>query len=151
MNTCNNTDGSKADIKQHAYKIKSIRQKQITSHDNISHKVKRTLAPTEDNMEITILYLDTHTLRAISKIRHPETWNTHQLNQTNPKATEIPAEDIERMINAIQSKETTTQEQALGFYMRKKLKTLKHGIYGIKERPNNSINWRTYRCLGSQF
>ena len=37
---------------------------------------------------------------------------------------DITNEMIEPMINAIQSKDTTPEEQAQGFYTRKKLKTL---------------------------
>ena len=125
INVCNQTDISKADVKQHHYEIKSTRRRQIITCDNVKDKAKQTLAPTEDDMEITTPYLDTYTLRAISKIRHPDTWNNPQLDPSSLQIADISADEIERMINAIQSKETTQQEQqALGFYTRKKVKTL---------------------------
>ena len=75
-------------------------------------------------MEITTPFLDTHTLRAISKLRHPDIWDNIQLDLLTLTNANISTEVTERLINAIQSKETTPEEQALGFYTRKKLKTL---------------------------
>ena len=43
-------------------------------HIKLIDKVKCTLAPTEDDLKITTPILDTHTLRAISKLHHRKLW-----------------------------------------------------------------------------
>ena len=94
------------------------------SRNTIRNKIKRTLAPSEDDMAITTPYLNTHTLRAIAKIKEPTMWNDPKLDAKLMNIEDISAEEIEQMINALQSKEMTAQEQALGFYTRNKLKSL---------------------------
>ena len=90
--------------------------------NNIRAKIEKQLAPTEDDMEISIPTLDIHSLKAITKLRHPEVFedNPHDPFDQSDISTEL----IELMINAIQSKETTPEEQALGYFTRRKLKTL---------------------------
>ena len=69
-------------------------------------------------------FLDTHSLRAISKLQHPQLWPEHDREQIEYEEADISTELIERLINAIGSKSTTAEEHALGFFTRKKLKTL---------------------------
>ena len=102
---------------------KPINNIQLIQQRNLEEKIRQTLAPIEDDMVITTPFLDTHTLRAISKLQHPTLW-PHKSNSQSYEEADITTELIECLIHAIQSKDTTPEEQALGFFTRKKLKTL---------------------------
>ena len=66
-------------------------------------------------MAMSVPTLDLHSLRAISKLRHPNSsFDTESL----------PSDLIEFTIDAIRSSATTSEEQALGFFTRRKLKKL---------------------------
>ena len=56
----------------------------------------------------------------------------HNKEQTECKEADISTELMERLINATQSKSTTAEEHALGFFTRKKPKTL--GNMGLVAR-----------------
>ena len=59
--------------------------------------------------------IDIQDLQAIAKLQHPN---------SNFSSKSIPIEMIETAINAIESKATTLQEQALGYFTQKKFKRL---------------------------
>ena len=99
INLFSQTNISKADVRQHQYDIESIWRIQDRTTDTVRDNVARALAPTEDNMEITTLYLDTHTLRVISKLRHPNIWNNTQLDSLTITNADISTEVIERLVN----------------------------------------------------
>ena len=90
----------------------------------VAKRIRQTLAPIEDDMAITTPFLDTHTLCAISKLQHPNFWPPQNISNTASKEADTSTELVERLIHAIQSKDTTPKEQALGFFTRIKLKTL---------------------------
>ena len=93
-------------------------------HIQLIDKVKHTLAP-EDDVEITTTpTLDTHTLRVMSKLHHPELWPAKKEESQQYEEADITTKIIKRFINAIQSKDTAPEEQALGFFTKKKPKTL---------------------------
>ena len=80
--------------------------------------IRRKLAPTEDDMNMVVPTIDIASLRAIARLHRKG-------NQKLPlDEDELPTEMIEMMINAINSKATTTEEQALGHFTRKKLQKL---------------------------
>ena len=123
INMLNGTKFTTEEINQHFREMQNIRQ-EIKSRNlnNIRAKIERQLAPTEDDMDISIPTLDIQSLKAITKLRHPELFedNSHDSFDQADISTEL----IELMINAIQSKETTPEEQALGYFTRRKLKSL---------------------------
>ena len=87
-------------------------------------RVQKQLAPTEDDMDISMPTIDLHSLRAIAALHRT---NDRKIpNRTKLKFDEdtVPDTIIEQIINAIQSKSTTQAEQALGHFTRKKLKLL---------------------------
>ena len=94
-------------------------------------------------MEISIPTLDIHSLKAITKLRHPEIFedNLHDPFDQSDISTEL----IKLMINAIQSKETTPEEQALGYFTRRKLKTLNTWKEWKSGENNKWINSQTYK------
>ena len=66
-------------------------------------------------MEVSVPTLDLHSLRAIAQLRHPNT----------PFDTDtLPSDLLEFTVDAIRSSATTSEEQALGFFTRRKLKKL---------------------------
>ena len=67
INHFNHTDMSLMDVKRHHNNIKSIQRTKNRTTTEVRTKTVKTLAPSEDDMEITTPYLDIHTLRAISK------------------------------------------------------------------------------------
>ena len=75
-------------------------------------------------MSITTPFLDAHTLRAMSKPQHPHLWPMCNKEQIECKEADMSTELMEQSINAMQSKFTAQEEHALGFFNRKKLKTL---------------------------
>ena len=99
-------------------------REQINKLNKIGSNICKQMAPIEDDMEVSIPSLDIHSLRAITKIRYPEIFEEYKNNEEAFDQNDITAEYIELMINAIQSKSTTPEEQALGFFTRKKLKKL---------------------------
>ena len=101
-----------------------VNQIDSNNRKQLETKIRETLAPTEDDMAFTTPFLDTHTLRAISRLQHPELWPDNPDIQAKYEEADITTELVERLINAIQSKDTTPEEQALGFFTRKKLKLL---------------------------
>ena len=86
--------------------------------------IERTLALTEDNMLTTTPFLDAHTLRAMSKLQHPQLWPAQNEEQIECKEANVSAKLTEQLINAMQSKSATQEEHAPGFFTQKKLKTL---------------------------
>jgi hypothetical protein len=87
----------------------------IASTGNLHAKIQSQLAPTEDNMDTTVPSIDIHSLRAITKLRNPD---------LSFEENDITNEMISLFLNAIQSKATTPQEQALGHFTRRKLKQM---------------------------
>ena len=77
--------------------------------------IQSYLAPDEDDMDASVPTLDLHSLRCISRLRNPE---------LSFEEDDISSEMIELAINAIRSSATTPEEQALGFFTRKKLKQM---------------------------
>jgi hypothetical protein len=66
-------------------------------------------------MDVSIPTLDIHSLQAITRLCNPA---------MSFEETDISSEIIELMIKAIQLKATTSEEQALGHFSRRKLKRL---------------------------
>ena len=66
-------------------------------------------------MDSSVPTIDIYSLRAITKLRHPD---------ISFEEEDISTAEIEVLINAIQSKATTPAEQALGHFTRRKLKTM---------------------------
>ena len=66
-------------------------------------------------MEASVPTLDMHSLRAIAQIRHP---------QSSFDTDNLPSELLEFTTDTIRSSATTSEEQALGFFTRRKLKQL---------------------------
>ena len=107
------------------------RQRNITIK-RIMGKVNRNELPGLSEEELNDLYghipsIDMNSIRAISRIR--ATNNGGRKNewlQDGDRFSEanLPIEFIETVINAIQSQATTPEEQALGYFTRKKLKRL---------------------------
>ena len=89
--------------------------KYIYNTASLHAKIQRNLAPTEDDMDVTVPSMDIHSLRAIASLRNPD---------LSFAEADLSTEMIELVINAIQSKATTTAEQALGHFTRRKLKSL---------------------------
>ena len=74
-------------------------------------------------MEVASPTLDVHTLQAITRLRFPKSFPTGNTSDPFCEA-DITSEMIEHLIHAIQSKATTLEEQALGYFTRKKLQTM---------------------------
>jgi len=131
--------------------INTIQQKQ---QEKMKEPIRRTLAPTKDDMSINTPFRDTHTLvRAISKLQHPNLWPPDTTPQMYEEA-DIITELKERLIYAIQLKDTTHEEQALGSFTHKKLKTLPIRdllLKAAKGKPNNSTNLKTYKYLENRY
>ena len=87
----------------------------IHSDSPLHANIQKQLCPTEDDMEVTVPTIDLHALRAIACLRNPELSFAEE---------DISSELIELSINAIRSSATTSEEQALGFFTRRKLKRL---------------------------
>ena len=88
------------------------------NEEDFRMKVRRQLAPIEDDLDLVIPNLDLHSLRAISKLHKPE-------NGSLPFDSSTISDDIiMTVINAINSKATTPEEQAIGHFTRRKLKKL---------------------------
>ena len=107
----------------------------------VRNQAAKVLAPSEANLEITTPYHDTYTLIAIPKIRHLELWSKSQLDPTNIAYSDKSTEIIELLINVIQSKDTALEEQALGFYTRRKLKNLSIWSLCYQGETNQPV-WR---------
>ena len=73
------------------------------------------IAPAEDDYEEHILSLNLESGRAIASLRHPD---------QNLSEDYIPSEMIQIAIHTFQSDAVTPEEQALGFFTRKKLRKL---------------------------
>lgn len=87
------------------------------SSDSLHAQIQALLAPTEDVMQISVPTLSIHALRAITKL--------HCSDQSlSFDEADVSTETIELMINAVRSKATTPEEQALGHFTRRKLKKL---------------------------
>ena len=87
-----------------------------TAHLNQLHAhIRNHICNAEDDMDISVPTLDIHSLRAISSLRHPD---------TRFDANNLPSDLLEFTIDAIRSSATTSEEQALGFFTRRKLKKL---------------------------
>ena len=117
---------------------------------NNINKVKCALAPAENDLEITTPTLDTHTLRAILKLNHPELWLENKKEFQIYEEADTTTDMVERLLNAIQSKDTTLEEQALGFSPKRNSKCSPLGISCTKVKLNN---WdpKTYRCSGNPY
>jgi hypothetical protein len=125
INSINNTEYSREELTLHMRELKDINNNiQSTPIRTIRANITKQLAPIEDDMEISTPSLDIHSLRSITRIRHPEIFDNFSLDEDAFEQNDITTECIELMINAIQSKSTTPEEQALGFFTRKKLKKL---------------------------
>ena len=61
INHFNHTNVSPADIKRHHKDIKSIKRAQNGITNEVRNNIAKTLAPSEDNIDITTPYLDTPT------------------------------------------------------------------------------------------
>ena len=86
------------------------------AHLNKLHaQVRQHLCHTEDDMEVSVPTLDLHSLRAIAQLRHPN---------TSFDTDTLPSDLLEFTVDAIRSSATTSEEQALGFFTRRKLKKL---------------------------
>jgi hypothetical protein len=87
----------------------------VTDTTPLHAHVREHLAPNEDDLDITVPSIDLYSLRAIAKLRHPS---------ISFEEEDIASEIVALAINAIQSKATTPEEQALGHFTRRKLKRL---------------------------
>ena len=93
--------------------MKARKVEHIEKMEQLHARIQAKLAPTEDDMDVSLLTLDIHSLRALTRLRN---------SAMSFEETDISSEKIELMINAIQSKATTPEEQALGHFTRRKLK-----------------------------
>ena len=88
------------------------------NQEGLRMKVQKQLAPTEDDLALVIPTIDLHSLRAITKLHKAE-------NEQLPlDPSTVTDELIMAVINAINSKATTPEEQAIGHFTRRKLKKL---------------------------
>ena len=87
------------------------------------------LCHNEDDMETLVPMLDVQSLRAISKLCHPNlSFDTESL----------PSDILKFTIDAIRSSATTSEEQALGgSLLVENSRNLQHGINGSKEKQNS--------------
>ena len=85
-------------------------------YKHLDSLIQKKLAPTADDMISSVPTLDIHSLRAITKLQYPA---------ISFEEEDFSTEEVELFINAIQSKATTPEEQALGHFTRRKLKTIK--------------------------
>ena len=107
------TDGDSEEM-NHSDIVKN--RKQAYQHlDSLHALIQRKLAPAADDMDSSVPTIDIYSLRAITKLRHPD---------ISFEEEDFSTEEIEIYINAIQSKATTPKEQALGHFTRRKLKTM---------------------------
>ena len=89
----------------------------IATTETLHATIQSQLAPTEDDMDFTVPTITIHSLRVITKLRCADP-------NLRFDSSELSAKAIELVINAIRSKSTTPEEQALGYFTRKKLKLL---------------------------
>ena len=87
-----------------------------TTDEERRKPIEQTLAPIEDDMVMTMPFLDTHTLRAMSKLQHPQLWPEHDNEQIEHKEADISTKLMEQLMNAMQSKSATQEEHALGLF-----------------------------------
>ena len=107
------TDGDSEEM-EYAEIVKN--RKQLYKHlDSLHILIQMNLAPTADNMDSSVPTIDIYSLRAITKLQHLD---------ISFEEEDFSTEEIEIFINVIQSKATTPEEQALGHFTRRKLKTL---------------------------
>ena len=107
------TDGDSEEL-DHTEIVKH--RKKAHHHVNSLHAlICKKLAPAVDDMDSSVPTIDIYSLRAITKLRHPD---------ISFEEEDFSTEAIELYINAIQSKATTPAEQALGHFTRRKLKTM---------------------------
>ena len=99
------------------------------------------IAPAEDDYEKHILSLNLESIRAIASLRHPD----QDLSEDY-----IPSKMIQIAIRTLQSDSVTPEEQAMGFFTRKKLRKLLLGRNGKKENSSSSINSMSKKYMGNQ-
>ena len=102
-------------------KLTRITRKSMADSSNqetLRMQIQKQLAPTEDDLAIVIPTIDIQSLRAIARLHK-------RGNELLPlDASTLPDEFILTVINAINSKATTPEEQAIGHFTRRKLKKL---------------------------
>ena len=101
-------------------KYSRLTKNAIAQHKNteaLHAKIQQQLAPIEDDMDVVVPSLDLSSFKAIMNLHRPE--NAELMQQEDPSD-----ELITLAINAINSKATTPEEQALGHFTRRKLRSL---------------------------
>ena len=124
INLSNNITLTRQEVKNHSPEMHNRKRLSQRTNTEAQWEAIKQLAPSNNDMVITTPNLDSHALRATVKLHNPKIWKENQIDPESIKNAEISKEIVEIIINAIQSKETTPEEQALGFFTRKKLKTL---------------------------
>ena len=85
-----------------------------TAHlQSLQAQIQTHLCHNEDDMETVVPTLDIQSLRAISKLCHPN---------SSFDADSLPSDLLKFTIHPIRSSATTSEEQALGFFTGQKLK-----------------------------
>ena len=97
--------------------------------NSLQAQIQTHLCQTEDDMEILVPTLDVQSLRAISKLCHPNLSFDTEL---------LPSDLLKFTIDAIRSSATTSEEQALdSSLLVKSSRNLQYGTNCNKEKPNS--------------